>query len=103
MKAADISDAEMLAVIDEIVSMGNAVDLMVEGRTSGYRTAPLYLIEKRLSKYPAKVVLSKLRQMSKTGRVWCECTCGCNGKYQNPKNPKASRLLAMNVPEKGEL
>ena len=68
VKAADISDATILALCEN--------PPMPLGAT-------LWDIQEALPQFPPKIVLAKLRQMVNKGRLAC-CACGCRGDFHAP-------------------
>lgn len=67
MKAADISDAQLLALIPSIKSRVNA--------------ASLWTLQEALPQYPPKVVQAKLKSMVKR-KLLTGCACGCRGDFR---------------------
>jgi hypothetical protein len=53
----------------------------VKAERSGYMTSR-WDIEKKLSQYPPKVVMAKLRTLVKKRKTIDGCTCGCRGDFE---------------------
>ena len=70
MKAADISDNVITALVEKASPLGGA---------------SRFDIQDELSHFPPKVVFAKLRQMVNKGRL-TGCPCGCRGGFTIPKS-----------------
>jgi hypothetical protein len=72
MKAADITDAELLEAVR-----------VVRGKYGVPRWSTLWDVEDVLSQYPTKVVQAKLKSAVRRGLL-TGCACGCRGDFEEP-------------------
>ena len=91
MKAADIPDEAVLAIVREF-NAGLAPDQVIswpnhpEWRPftiSGGRWCLTFDLEERLPDVPPKVILAKCRSLIKRGKMH-GCPCGCRGDFRIP-------------------
>lgn len=67
MKAADISDEEMLSIMQK-VALPHGATMLLDA-------------QKAMPQYPPKIVLAKFRSMIKRGIIE-GCPCGCRGDFK---------------------
>lgn len=91
MKAADITDAEVFAVIDRVRRQSN-------------RWAHTDDLELEFPDIPPKVVLAKARQMINKGRM-NGCGCGCRGDFERRCDALSAKGIRCrcSVPGHGEV